>query len=177
MARVFEYDGITAINFVDLQEGEVFKILEFRNHPQISKWMYKSSVISLQAHLDFIENLKTTPSSAFWLFKQGETMLGVGSLTRISITHQNACVGMYKNPSLSKVGDKIMQALQKIAFEAFWLRTLMLEVIATNRYAINCYERNGFEYTGRLKDFVCMNKVFQDVLIYQKINPRIRARL
>ncbi len=171
MAKVFEFDGIRAVNFIDLDKEEIYRVLSFRNHPSISKWMYHSAIISVQAHLDFIENLKNTPSNVYWLFKQDDVILGVGSLTRVNIGHKNARLGLYKNPELSRMGDKIIECLQRIAFDSFGLHALMLEVIASNKKAIACYERNDFVLCGCLKDFALMDKGYQDVLLYQKINP------
>ncbi len=171
MAKVFKFENISAINFVDLPKEDLYKILEIRNDPRISKWMYNSNIVSLQIHLDFIKNLKSMPSNAYWLFKEQDTILGVGSLTRINITHKSATLGLYKNPELSRVGDKIIQGLEHIAFKAFGLHTLILEVIESNSRAINLYKRNNFCYAGCLKEFVYINKSYQDVILYQKINP------
>ncbi|MCE3039498.1 UDP-4-amino-4,6-dideoxy-N-acetyl-beta-L-altrosamine N-acetyltransferase [Helicobacter anatolicus] len=172
MAKIFTFNGVQAINFVDLKEKEIYKVLEFRNHPEICKWMYNSSILSLQAHLDFLESLKTTPSTCYWVFKKDEEFLGVGSLKRINIAHKNAYLGIYKNPEKKGVGDEILQFLEYIAFDSFGLHSLVLEVIASNKKAIACYERNKFVHTGTLKEYIFMNKKYQDVLIYGKINAK-----
>lgn len=171
MAKVFSFNGIEAINFVDLQEEDIYRVLEFRNHPDVSKWMYNASILSLQSHLDFLESLKNTPSSCYWLFKREEEYLGVGSITRINIAHKHAYLGIYKNPYKTKVGDCILQFLEDIAFNSFGLHSLILEVMESNKRAITCYKRNGFTHMGNLKDYVFVNKKYQDVLIYGKINP------
>lgn len=171
MAKVFRFGDISAINFIDLSQEDLHRILEIRNDPRISKWMYSQSMISLQTHLDFVNNLKSQSQNIYWLFKNKTDLLGVGSLTRINRVHKNAAVGLYKNPDIPKVGDRILYGLERIAFDSLNLHTLVLEVMEDNLAAIACYERNGFDSIGRLKEFAHIHQNYKDILLYQKINP------
>ena len=57
----------------------------------------------------------------------------------------------------------------KIAYKDFGLHCLFLEVIESNKQAINFYEKNNYEKQGILKDFIRKDKEFKDVFIYSKI--------
>ncbi|CBG40426.1 UDP-4-amino-4,6-dideoxy-N-acetyl-beta-L-altrosamine N-acetyltransferase [Helicobacter mustelae] len=172
MAKIFCFAGMDAINFIDLSEEEIFQVLAFRNHPEISRWMYDASPISLQRHLQFLENLKHSASSCYWLFKKEGQALGVGSITRRNFSHKSAHFGLYKNPNERRAGDGILQFLEHIAFDHLGLHSVVLEVMEENQRAIACYERNGFVRTGTLQEYVFVNQQYQDVFIYGKINPQ-----
>ena len=47
---------IKLINFTDLSNDEKKIILEWRNNPNIKKWMYTQSDITLESHLNFIDS-------------------------------------------------------------------------------------------------------------------------
>ncbi len=166
--RVFEINGMQIIDFVLLDQQDLHAIFLLRQDLRIAKWMY-SKELTWQAHLDFIATLKKDCSRRYFVFKKEEKMLGVGSLSRINLLHQNAFIGIYKNPQYQRVGDMILQALEVIAFEHFGLHALFLEVLEHNHRAIRCYERNAYSMQGRLKEFIKDQQGYKDVFIYGKI--------
>lgn len=165
----FYIQDIFALDFTQMSEEDSQSVLDFRNHQEVSKWMYSDN-ISPSSHLNFISNLKNNPSSQYWLMKKNSKLLGVASLTRINLTHKHAYIGIYKNPSLHNVGRDILQCLEEIAFKEFALHTLHLEVLQSNQKAIVFYEKYGYTYEGKLQDFIFRNHQYEDVLIYGKRN-------
>lgn len=172
MKANYIFDGISAVNFTQMSEFESSCVLMFRNHQNTTKWMYSSN-ISLQSHKKFITSLIKNPHSHYWLFKKGEILLGVGSLTRLSFLHKHAYLGIYKNPTLKGVGSEILKTLEEIAFKYFGLHSLHLEVMETNEKAIFFYERQGYYFEGKLIDFIYQNKCYQNALIYGKRNSYV----
>ncbi|WP_041594875.1 UDP-4-amino-4,6-dideoxy-N-acetyl-beta-L-altrosamine N-acetyltransferase [Helicobacter cetorum] len=167
MRKNYCYENIQAIDFTNLDDKEKLLVLEFRNHENTSLWMY-SAFVSLKTHLQFIKELKNMPNHRYFLFKEDETYLGVGSITRINLTHKHGYLGIYKNPFLKTKGGAILKALEFIAFEEFQLNSLHLEVMKTNLRAIAFYEKNHYELEGCLKEFMCRDKEFMDILLYYK---------
>ncbi|PAF42838.1 UDP-4-amino-4,6-dideoxy-N-acetyl-beta-L-altrosamine N-acetyltransferase [Helicobacter sp. 11S02596-1] len=167
----FYIEPIYALDFTQMDDDDHAKVLEFRNHPSTSFWMYSKN-ISLASHLRFIEDLKKTPTSHYWLFKKNQILLGVGSITRHNQTHHHAYLGIYKNPHLSNVGTEILSCLEHIGFEEFGLHSLHLEVMATNEKAIAFYQKHDYIREGKLLEFICQDGTYRDVFIYGKINPK-----
>ncbi|MGN8440662.1 UDP-4-amino-4,6-dideoxy-N-acetyl-beta-L-altrosamine N-acetyltransferase [Helicobacter pylori] len=167
MKKNYSYKNIQAIDFTQLNDGEKLLVLEFRNHPNTALWMYSAN-ISLKTHLQFIEDLKNSPSHRYFLFKEEGVYLGVGSITKINFFHKHGYLGIYKNPFLKNKGETILKALEFIAFEEFQLNSLHLEVMENNFKAIAFYEKNHYELEGRLKGFISKEKEFIDVLLYYK---------
>lgn len=163
----FYIQDIFALDFTQMTLEDSQNVLNFRNHPEVSKWMYSDN-ISINAHLNFISSLKNNSSSYYWLMKKNSQLLGVGSLTRINLAHKHGYIGIYKNPSLYNVGGKILECLEEIAFREFALHTLHLEVLQNNQKAIAFYEKYAYTYEGKLQDFVFRNHQYENVLIYGK---------
>ncbi|MFC3848324.1 UDP-4-amino-4,6-dideoxy-N-acetyl-beta-L-altrosamine N-acetyltransferase [Helicobacter baculiformis] len=159
-----------ACHFVDTTPKERLEILAFRNHPETSAWMVNQH-ISLEAHLQFIEQLKTNTSSAYYLFKQENTLLGVGSLTRVHAIHRHAFLGIYKNPNLQRVGAQILDALEFIAFYKMRLHALHLEVLSNNQRALHFYQRHAYRKEGFLRDFIYRDGHYHDVWLFVKLSP------
>lgn len=165
----FYIQDIFALDFTQMTQEDSQNVLNFRNHPEVSKWMYSDNISTL-SHLNFISKLKDNPSSHYWLMKKNSTLLGVGSLTRINLAHKHGYIGIYKNPSLHNVGKDILQCLEEIGFKEFALHTLHLEVLQSNQKAIDFYVKYGYGYEGKLQDFIFRNHQYEDVLIYGKRN-------
>lgn len=174
--KSFFYDDIYAIDFCLLSADEINYVFKMRNNEKISKFMYSKN-ITFDNHLNFINNLKDSKNSIYWLFKYGLDVLGVANLSRIDLANSHAYVGIYKNPFLDSgykinnlsAGKLILNMLEKIAYKDFGLHCLFLEVIESNKQAINFYEKNNYEKQGILKDFIRKDKEFKDVFIYSKI--------
>nr|WP_205588321.1 UDP-4-amino-4,6-dideoxy-N-acetyl-beta-L-altrosamine N-acetyltransferase [Helicobacter vulpis] len=159
-----------ACHFTHTTQAERLEILSFRNHPDTSAWMLNEQ-ISLEAHLQFIEQLKTHPSSAYYLFKQEDALLGVGSLTRVHPIHRHAFLGIYKNPYLEHVGAQILDALEFIAFYKLRLHALHLEVLSSNTRALHFYQRHAYRKEGFLRDFIYRDGRYHDVWLFVKFSP------
>ena len=176
---------IIGLSFSTLCEDDIALVLAMRNDERVARFMYASS-ISPQAHREFIASLADNPSAKYWLFKCGEIVLGVGSLSRISLSNAHAYLGIYTNPFLSKaqkhalcensafesVGAMILAALEQAGKE-LGLHTIFLEVLDSNAHARAFYERNGYDLQGRLREFVRVGRGggegYGDVCLYGKV--------
>lgn len=181
---------IMGLSFSTLCEDDVQCVLAMRNDKRVASFMYAQS-ISQEAHREFIDSLKDNPRSKYWLFKCGSVVLGVGSLSKISLHNAHAYIGIYTNPFLSKqqrralcegsafssVGEMVLAALEQAGRE-LGLHALYLEVLESNAHARAFYERSGFALQGRLREFIRANapaspneltQSFADVCVYGKV--------
>ncbi|TLD82274.1 UDP-4-amino-4,6-dideoxy-N-acetyl-beta-L-altrosamine N-acetyltransferase [Helicobacter sp. MIT 05-5293] len=161
---------LESIDFTALNEDDSAFVLSMRNHPQIAPWMY-SNAVSKESHLQFIANLRDDKTKRYWLLKREGEIIGVGSLTRINLTHKHAYIGIYKNPfsPLPHKGKQILDFLQYQAFDVLNLHTLHLEVLAINKQAITFYENMGYIKEGILNEFIHRdNRYYDVVLMYKK---------
>lgn len=158
-------------NFVSLSYEEAVKVLRWRNHKEIRRWMFTDHEISYDEHMGFIERLKNERTSFYWLARQTDGFdIGVISLNRLDFRNKNAYIGLYSNPEISGVGAILLDCLKTIAFDIAKLHTLRAEVIETNEKAIRLYKKSGFAIEGRLREFVFKDGKWLDVIVMGIIN-------
>jgi UDP-4-amino-4,6-dideoxy-N-acetyl-beta-L-altrosamine N-acetyltransferase len=162
----FEINDLLLINFVNLTDEEKDLVRNWRNHKEIRKWMYRNHIISSEEHYSFIEKLKKDTENFYWVVKNknGE-YLGVIYLNKVDFINKHAYLGIYSNPQLKGVGNILMEALKKVAFYIMKLHTLKLEVLETNKHAIEFYKKHGFKKEGILKEFVYKDGKWLDVIV------------
>jgi len=136
-------------NFIDLTDEEKEMVLNWRNHPRIRENMYSSDEISLQEHLSFIENLKGDVKNRYFLVGD------IGIIYFNNIHKDFVEIGLYSNPKKYGVGNFLIEKILEYNF-----RTLYLEVIETNKKAIDLYLRYGFKIKEKKikkdKMIICM---------------------
>ena len=87
---------IKLINFTDLSNDEKKIILEWRNNPNIKKWMYTQSDITLESHLNFIDSLNNSKDKLYFLVKKEDENIGVIYFTQIE-PNESLHIGIYSN--------------------------------------------------------------------------------
>jgi len=85
----------------------------------------------------------------------GETV-GHGQLLGIDRQNRSATVGriLVGSPELrgQGVGEQIVRALLRIAFQELSLHRVVLRVLDFNKAAVRCYEKVGFRQEGLMRD-------------------------
>ena len=125
-------------NFIDLNEDEQKMVLEWRNDPNIRRWMISQDIITLEDHIKFIKNLSNKKNTLWFLVKKNNQPIGVVNLKGNEI-------GLFKNPSLQGIGTDLLKAIINYGLKLY--DTLHLEVFNTNTKAINLYKKHGFRIT------------------------------
>ncbi len=138
-------------NFIDLNMEEKEKILQWRNHPEVRKWMYHDSPIELNEHLHFIDTLKDRTDQIYFLVKVKGTPIGVIDFTEIDNNEKSAHFGIYADPSLRGKGGILIRILTTHAFSRLKLQKLIGEVFCDNKKAIELYRRFGFQEIDNIK--------------------------
>lgn len=175
LLKNFSIGNYNLINFINLDEAESEIVRKYRNHDDVRCWMYQEHVISKKEHNNYIKNLVREKRNFNWLLKNKKgDHIGVVSLNKIDYANKNAYFGIYTDP-FSKIpgaGSMLMDCLKKIAFDFAGLHTLRLEVIDSNRRAKKFYDKMGFKYEGRLKEFVLKHDEWIDVVVMGMVNHR-----
>lgn len=143
--------NVEMFSFIDLNMEEKEKILQWRNHPKIRKWMFRESPIELDEHLRFIDTLKHRKDRLYFLIKKEGNPIGVIDLTEIDSSKKIAHFGIYSNPALRGKGGILMRVLTSYAFNRLKLKSLVAEVFHDNKKAIQLYRRFGFQEIKKVK--------------------------
>jgi len=135
-------DRIELINFIKLSSEEKKMILLWRNDDNIRIWMHNNSYIELRDHLSFIESLKKSSNTLYFLVKKGNSYLGVIDFTNIN--SNSAEFGLYSNPKLKAIGKVLLKIICNYAFNELNIKTLHAEVFYDNVKAIKLYKKFDF---------------------------------
>lgn len=148
---------IKLINFTDLSNDEKKIILEWRNNPNIKKWMYTQDDITLESHLNFIDSLKNSKEKLYFLVKKEDENIGVIYFT--NLTKKEVYFGLYANPTIKILGvGRILEEISiDFAFNSLNVSKLKLEVFEDNIQVINLHKKYNFKKIG--EKFVNNNKV------------------
>ena len=166
-------EGYSLINFINLSSDELEMVRFWRNSDSIRKWMYNDKIISKIEHKQFIISLNQLKNKSYWLVKDKNYYIGIIYFSNIMWSHRNAYLGIYTNPEQQTPGrgTTLLSLILEIAFKFINLHSLKLEVIEGNMAALKLYKKLGFSEEGRLKEFVCKNNEWKDVIIMGIINP------
>ncbi len=130
------------LNFTQLTDTQKQMVLSWRNSDEVRKWMLTREPISWEDHLSFIKGLKERDDRQYFLLKSGAGYLGVIDLTDIS--DEEAQLGIYANPAMRGVGDRLMRQVLEVGCRELGLKKLIASVFRDNKRAIKLYRRHGF---------------------------------
>lgn len=168
-SNIAQKTALQTTNFCQLNQEQAKLVCAIRNHKSVGQWMYSKN-ISPQMHEDFLHNLKGDKAKQYWLLHYEDDVLGVGSLTRINLTHRYAFLGIYTNPfsTIPHKGMQILEFLESMAFGELGLHTIHLEVLEHNTRALRFYEKMGYKQEGRLTELIYRDGRYYDVILMNK---------
>ena len=91
-------------DFTKLSLDEIKMVHNWRNSPEVRRWMYNREDISYESHLSFIEGLKNRDDCYYWLVYRMDQPFGVYDIRRIDRIKDEAENGLYLNPELKSSG-------------------------------------------------------------------------
>lgn len=119
-------------NFILLDQDELLWILEWRNHPNIRKWMANSDLIKREDHLQFAANLTDRNDVCYWLILKDKAPIGVLNMIHINYENKSCEPGFYLSPDVMGKGEGLFLLLNykdfllnKLGFERLYGRNLL----------------------------------------------------
>lgn len=86
--------------------------------------------------------------------------------------HQRASMGIIIDAPFQSKGyaSETVKLTSEYAFEWLHIHQLVAHIPVENLPSITVFKRNGFTEAGILKDWICWNNGFKDIVLMQKIN-------
>ena len=97
----YSTDGFDFVLYQDLSIEHSDKVLSYRNHENVRKWMFNSDKISLKEHLNFINKLKDSSKVYCAVFRKQKI---VACVNFDDIGNREYFVGHFLNPRLLSSG-------------------------------------------------------------------------
>ncbi len=121
----------------------------------------------------YAEDQRTDQAYAFFVFRQDDDEL-VGGLTLANVRRgvaQAGSLGYWMGAPFARQGymTAAVEALIPFAFNSLRLHRLEAACIPTNSPSIRLLERTGFSREGYAREYLCINGVWQDHLLYARL--------
>jgi hypothetical protein len=155
------------LKFIDVQEEHLEMIREWRNSPEVSKYMYSDNFISAEDQKRWFERIKRDKNSKYWVINFENQDIGLVYLNNIN-KHLNSCEwGFYLGPADVKgkgIGQKLMSYICKYVFEELKLNKLMAQVFKFNERSLYLHEKLGFRREAYYREHCFKNEKYEDVI-------------
>lgn len=166
-----------------LEGDDETRLLNWRNDPDISRFMYYDHVISVAEHHAWLQNALTSASQRHWIIQLDEVPVGLASVTKINPVHGSAEWAFYLAPPTVRgrgVGSVVEYRVLEFAFIELGLKRLSCAVLAFNEPVIAMHESFGFEREGVLRKAIQKNDERVDVVLLAQLQEEwftLRGRI
>jgi ribosomal-protein-alanine N-acetyltransferase len=121
----------------------------------------------------YAEDQRTDQAYAFFVFRHDDEEL-VGGLTLANVRRgvaQAGSLGYWMGAPFARQGymTAAVEGLFPFAFNSLRLHRLEAACIPTNAPSIRLLERTGFSREGYAREYLCINGVWQDHLLYARL--------
>ena len=173
--------------YCDLEAGVNLRLMTYDDTENIIKWRNSDGVrknfiyqglFTKESHENWIHTMIETGKVVQMIIVETATDTPVGSVyvRDIDRTHNKAEYGIFIGEECARgkgYGTAAAQLMIRYCFEELKLHKLMLRVYADNPQAIRSYEKAGFEKEAYLKEEVCIDGKYRDIVLMAILNKEI----
>lgn len=121
----------------------------------------------------YAEDVRNDQAYPFFLFERSDSVL-VGGLTLTNIRRgvaQAGSLGYWVGAPFARQGymTRAVRSLIPFAFDALKLHRLEAACIPTNQASVRLLERAGFTREGYAREYLCINGIWQDHMLFARI--------
>lgn len=150
-------------------------IIRWRNSDRVRKNFIYQALFTRESHENWIKTMVETGKVVQMMICEVKTGLAVGSVyvRDIDTTHQKAEYGIFIGEDAARgrgYGTAAAKLMIRYCFEELGLHRLFLRVYADNIQAIRSYEKAGFVKEAYLREDVCIDGEFKDIVLMGILN-------
>ncbi|QVL44150.1 MAG: UDP-4-amino-4,6-dideoxy-N-acetyl-beta-L-altrosamine N-acetyltransferase [Alcanivorax sp.] len=150
-----------------LQEADLDTVREWRNHPDIRRYMYTYYEIGEAEHRAWFNRIRCQDTRHALIFELEEQPLGFVQFSVADTSGARADWGFYLSPSAPRgTGKKLGAYALTYAFDRLSLHKLSGEALAFNKRSIHLHERLGFTREAMLRDHHFDGERYHDVAVF-----------
>ncbi|MGA2414792.1 MAG: UDP-4-amino-4,6-dideoxy-N-acetyl-beta-L-altrosamine N-acetyltransferase [Candidatus Sulfotelmatobacter sp.] len=154
------------------------KIREWRNLPEVRKYMYTDHEIGREEHRAWFSRILRDPTCKYWIIVYDGREVGVVNLYNIDHRNRRGHWGFYVGPKdrLKGVASFAWFSVLRFVFEELKLQKLCGEVLASNQAALNMHKKFGFYQEGSFRKHVFKGDRFADVVCFGLLREEWEAK-
>jgi RimJ/RimL family protein N-acetyltransferase len=169
MAKSKLVDERAEIYLRPMVDGDAEWIVKWRNLDEVrSRFIYRE-LFTEEGHRQWVHTMIETGKAVQMMICDMETDKPLGSvyIRDIDSTHKKGEYGIFIGEAEGRgrgVGTAAAELMLGYAFTVLDLHKVYLRVFTDNPGAIRSYEKAGFEKEGYLRDEVCIDGAYRDML-------------
>ncbi len=159
-----------------MTELDLEQVLQWRNHPEVRRYMYTTHEIRLDEHRKWFATASTNPATALLIYEQEEKAQGFVNITRTRCP-EVADWGFYLAPNAPKgSGRELGRQALAYAFARLKLHKVCGQALGFNGRSIAFHKAQGFTEEGRLRDQHFDGSEFHDVVCFGLLRKEWQAQ-
>lgn len=132
--KIYTYGKYSYVNFTRLSREELLQVLEWRNHPDVRKYLNNPNPIHYIDHLNFCGKLAEVTDKYYWVVKKGNRSIGVLNIIDVN-QEENTCEsGFYLIPDLVGSGEGLFAMCN---YKSFLLSVLNFKAVYGHNFSEN----------------------------------------
>ena len=143
------------IELIDLTEEHRWQTLDWRNDPDVARYMYQKDPISREVHDDWFTRLLVAHDRRGWAIVMDDKPVGAAFVSRIDNDNRRASWAFYlADPSTRGrgVGSAVEYLVLEQVFTGLKLHKLCCEVLSFNQAVVTMHKKFGFVEEGLLRE-------------------------
>lgn len=145
-------------------DSDLEQVLEWRNHPDISRYMYTQHKITFAEHANWYKRANNNPDHYVLIFELDGKPTGFVNINKLMHTNI-ADWGFYMAPNSEKgTGRKLGETVLNYAFKNLRLHKICGQALAYNIPSIKFHTNLGFTKEGVLRDQHFDGQSYNDVV-------------
>ncbi len=145
------------------------QIVEWRNKVEVRSNFIYQNLFTREGHLTWFHEMLETKKAYQFMVCEKESNRAIGSvyLRDVDLQHQKAEYGIFIGETFARgkgYGTEAAKLILEYGFEELKLHRIYLRVFADNVAARRSYEKAGFVQEGYLKDDVCIQGEYRDIV-------------
>lgn len=159
-----------------MTEEDTDLIVSWRNSDAVRRNFIYQDLFTRQSHENWVRTMVETGKVVQMMICEQVDGKPLGSVyvRDIDPVHHKAEYGIFIGESGARgrgIGTAAAKLMIRYSFEALKIHRLFLRVYADNLQAIRSYEKAGFVKEAYLRDDVCVEGRFRDIVLMAVLNP------
>lgn len=169
------FGSAPSVKFKDIMltpvtRADLKSIMEWRMHPEVTKYMYTNPNLTLTSQENWYETIvlpgRENGTDYYFIINYKDSPVGLVSVTDI---HKNkgAFWAFYLAPDVPRgkgIGSKVEYAILNFVFDTLNLHKLRCEVLASNMKVVEMHKKFGFKQEAHYREFIIKNGEPLDVI-------------
>jgi len=151
----------------DLLEADKEKIRQWRNLPQVAKYMYTDHHISVEEHEHWFQKIVDNPRYKYWIIEHEGLDVGLVNLYDIDEKNKRCYWAFYIAEESARgkgIGSFVEYSVLNYVFENLEFHKLCCEVLGFNEPVVRMHERFGFKQEGLFREHIIKGDTIFDVV-------------